>query len=124
MIWVITDHHDTRVVLVPLIVKVGYRVTEIDCGEHVVKRIQFQWPRLFIIDCALPDGFELIAKIRADHRARSIPIVMFSTGSENFKDKALLLGADAYVPKGSLDWAELLAEIGRFAGPPPLSNPG
>ena len=28
-------------------------------------------------------------------------------------------GADAFVLKGSLDWADLLTEIERFVGPPP-----
>jgi hypothetical protein len=44
---------------------------------------------------------------------------MFSIDDQNLKDRALLAGANAYVPKGSMDWAELLVEVARYAGEPP-----
>jgi two-component system alkaline phosphatase synthesis response regulator PhoP len=118
MIWVVTDHHDTRGTLVPLIAAKGYPAAEIECGDEVRKRIQFQTPILVIIDCGMPDSFEVLAMIRAQVHPKPIPVIMFSIDDQNLKEKALLHGADAYVPKGSMDWAELLVEVVRFAGPP------
>lgn len=122
MIWVVTNHHGTRQSLVPLIAARGYQVVELDCGGEVVKRVRFQTPALIIIDCGVTDSFEMLSTIRGEARSRPIPIVMFSIDDQDLKDRALLAGADAYVPKGSLDWAELLVEIVRFAGSPPGPN--
>lgn len=119
MIWVVTDHHGTKQALVPLIAAKGYEVSELDCGGEVVKRLRFQAPALIIIDCGVADAFDTLNTVRGEPRARPIPVVMFSVDDQNLKEKALLAGADAYVPKGSLDWAELLVEVMRFAGPPP-----
>lgn len=118
MIWVVTSHHGTRQTLVPLIAGKGYDVLEIDCGDELLRRVRFQTPTLIIIDCAFPDSFDMLGTIRGAG-APSIPVVMFSIDDENLKERALLSGADAYVPKGSLDWVELLADVVRFAGPPP-----
>ena len=118
MIWVVSDHRETRDALVPLIATMRYEVAGIECGDEVIKRSRFQIAGLIIVDCGLPDSFELIAKVRSDPRSATTPIVMFSIDSQNLKEKALLKGADAYVPKGSLDWAELMEEVRRFAGPP------
>jgi|SRR5579871_5390188 len=119
MIWVVTDHRETREALVPLIEKLSYEVGVIDCSDEVAKRIVFQSPALIIIDCGIDGGFELISKVRSHRKPKMAPIVMFSHDEQNLREKSLLLGADAYVPKGSLDWAELMEEVRRFAGPPP-----
>ena len=119
MIWVVTDHPQTRQALAPLIASKGYETAEMDCGGEALRRLRFQRPALIIIDCAVPDSFEMLKMLRGDARARSTPVLMFSIDDQNLMNQALLAGADAYVPKGSLDWAELLVEVVRLAGPPP-----
>ena len=105
MIWIVTDHRSTRELLIPLIIAKGYQVAAIECGDELLKRIQFQMPVLMVVDCGLPDSFDLIAKVRNEPRSRSVPIVMFTRADEDLREKAILKGADAYVPKGSMDWA-------------------
>jgi CheY-like chemotaxis protein len=122
VILIVTDHQKTRQVLPPLVAARGYRVAGIECGDELLKRVRFQVPSLVVLDCALPDSFEMIAKVRSDPRAVSVPVIMFTNASEDLREKALLKGADAYVPKGSLDWAELLVEVQRLAGPPPAGD--
>lgn len=61
----------------------------------------------------------MIATTRAASRTAPIPVIMFGDSDVDLRDKALLHGADVYVPKGSLDWVQLLAEIQRFVGEPP-----
>jgi len=119
MILVVASHPDTRDAIVPLISAKGYKVSAIDCSDEVLTQMRFQQPSLVILDCDLPDSFDLLAQIRAEPRIASIPVVMYSESSANVREKALGIGADAFVPKGSLDWVELITEITRFVGPPP-----
>ena len=118
MIWVVSDRQETREALVSLVAGMSYEAAGIECGDEVIKRMQFVSPVLVIVDCGIPESFELIGKIRSHPRPTGISIVMFSTDDQNLRERALMMGADAYVPKGSLDWAELLEEVRRFVGPP------
>lgn len=118
MIWVVTEHPETRQSLASLLSKKGYQAAEIECGDEVLRRARFQEPKTIILDCGVKDSFEMLKALRAEQKARNVPVVMFSIDDQNLKEKALLSGADAYVPKGSMDWAELLQEVVRFAGKP------
>jgi CheY-like chemotaxis protein len=118
MILVIASHAPTRLSLVSLIASSGYAAQAADCDDDVLQRLTFRKALAVVLDCGLADSFELLARIRAEPRAAATPVVMFSIDDENVREKAMLRGADAYVPRGSLDWADLLAEVQRFAGPP------
>jgi CheY-like chemotaxis protein len=74
---------------------------------------------LLVIDCGVPESFELVSAVREEPFTRDIPLVMFATANEAFRDEAMARGADAFVLKRSMDWAELLPEIERLAGPAP-----
>lgn len=119
MIFVVTDHLETREALTQLIAGRGYNVIEVACGEALHKHLQFQLPSLIVLDCGMRDSFAMIATTRAASRTAPIPVIMFGDSDVDLRDKALLHGADVYVPKGSLDWVQLLAEIQRFVGEPP-----
>jgi DNA-binding response OmpR family regulator len=121
VILLVTSHAQTRDNLGPLIAQRGYPVSHVDCGESVMAHVRFKPTSAVILDCGLPDAFELLEMIRGDHRTRATPVVMFSADDRDLRDRALLKGADSYVPKGSMDWAELLAEIERLAGGPPMT---
>ena len=118
MLWVVCDDGATCSTLVGLIKSRGYETNGIECGEDLRKRIRFQSPQLVIIDCGIPDSFEMIRDVRGQRHAQPTAVIMFSRDEQNLREKALAQGADAYVPKGSLDWAELLDEIQKFARPP------
>jgi CheY-like chemotaxis protein len=118
MILIVAGHAPTRDALVPLVAARGYPTAAVDCGDEVIHWLRFRRPSVVVLDCGLPDSFDVLARIRGEPRAGATPVVMFSADDENVREQALLRGADAYVPKGSLDWADLIAEIHRFAGPP------
>ena len=117
MIWIVTNEESTRTPLVALVRRKGYAVSEIECGEDVHTRVRFGLPQLVIIDCGMPDSFVTLKKFKADPRSLRIPAIMFTTSDLDCRDQSLLMGADGYVPKGSLDWHELLQEITRLIGP-------
>lgn len=121
MIWVVTDEPKTRNELVHLVRGRGYEAAPVDCVEDVPKRAKFARPALLVIDCGVGDSFELVTAMRADAFTRPVPLVMFATSNEAYHEEALSRGADAFVLKRSLDWAELLPEIERLIGPP--TNP-
>ncbi len=117
MLWVVCEDQAVCSILAGLIKTRGYDVHGIDCGDDLRNRIRFQTPQLVIVDCGTPGSFEMIRDVRAQRHTRSTAVIMFSRDEQNLREKALAHGADAYVPKGSLDWAELLDEIQKFVKP-------
>ncbi|HEX8912887.1 MAG TPA: hypothetical protein VF796_11045 [Humisphaera sp.] len=119
MIWVVTDQSHTKDELLPLVAGRGYEAVHIDCVDDVRKRAKFARPALMVIDCGVAESFALVSALRAEPWTRDLPLIMFATANPEYRDEALARGADAFVVKRSLDWAELLPEIERLVGPPP-----
>jgi CheY-like chemotaxis protein len=76
-------------------------------------------PRLVLLDLKLPklDGLEVLRRIKADARTRTLPVVVL-TSSEEARDVAesYALGANSYVVKPvSFDrYIATVAEVGRY----------
>ena len=142
MIWIVTDNLTTRKGLLTLGGEMGYAVASHECAEDVRAQMRFARPRLLIVDCELPDGFALIRSIREDVRVGGTCVIVFSAAEPDanpagappahdadaartaaaaaeLERTALAHGADAFVAKGALDWAQLRPKILRLAGPPP-----
>lgn len=93
----------TRRAIKPLEDALGLRVSVADDGETALRLAQeLQPPGLALLDIKMPrlDGFQVLESIRADAKTARLTIVMF-TSSENKLDveRAMRLGADAYVTK-------------------------
>jgi CheY-like chemotaxis protein len=119
MIVLVASQEDERRDIADLISALGYPIDAMGCGDDVLTRLRFRGASLVILDCAVPDSFAILSRIRRESRTRATPVVMFSVESQDLRREALLRGADGCVPKGSLDWAELMEEIRRLAGAPP-----
>jgi PAS domain S-box-containing protein len=77
-------------------------------------------PQLILLDMHLPDitGDEVLRRLRADHRTRTIPVVMVSADATSRSvDRLLHAGAAAYLTK-PLDVAGFLATVDRFLALP------
>lgn len=65
-------------------------------------QVEARLPRFVILDLNLPrvDGFDVIARLRADSRTRPLPVLVFSSSSE-IQDvrRCNQLGANSYVVK-------------------------
>jgi len=73
-------------------------------------------PDLVLLDVMLPkmDGFEVLKRIRADQRTRSLPVIMVTSFSRD-KDAArgLELGADDYIIKPLME-ADFLRRVAKL----------
>jgi DNA-binding response OmpR family regulator len=59
-------------------------------------------PDLVILDLGLPDkeGLDIIARLKRIHKEKNLPVIVLTVRKEQeAKEKALSLGADAYVTK-------------------------
>ncbi len=118
MILLVVDHEETHNALVPLIEAKGYEAFSAKCGDEALHCVRTFRPRLIILDCGMPDSFEILPAIRREKRGQKTPIVMFTRAEDCTRQEAIAAGADGFVVKGSLDWAHLLDEIVKFVGEP------
>jgi len=110
-IWIVDDDED-MVHAVQLMLKLLDCETRYFLSVPPAARILLagEHPDLFILDINMPgvSGIEFLEFMRGRKDLRNIPIVMLSTeASDGMVDRAMALGADAYVTKPvSLDELE------------------
>jgi len=76
-------------------------------------------PEIVLLDLKLPkmDGLQVLAKLRADRRTRFIPVVVFTSSSEQ-EDmiKSYDLGANSYIrkPVDYVQFTEAVRQLGLY----------
>lgn len=108
-----------RQLLVYALERMGhFEVTESTDGLDAMRKLATGQFDVVLTDINMPvvDGLKLIGRIRSDERHRSVPIVVITTESSNDdRDRALALGANAYVTK-PIRAAELDEVMKRILG--------
>jgi DNA-binding response OmpR family regulator len=94
----------------------AYIMNNVDCrpgqaGEHC--------PKVILLDLKLPkvDGLEVLRRIRADDRTKSVPVVILtSSNEERDRIEGYKLRVNSYVvkPVDFDDFARAVAEIGCY----------
>ena len=91
----------------------GYQPVEARSGEEALELVRSASPSLVLMDVQLPgiDGVEALARLRADERTSSIPVLAL-TAQAMFGDEQRFLdaGFDGYLSK-PVDIAELVAVV-------------
>jgi len=80
----------------------GSRVIEATDGVDALKKLSSEKIDIILCDINMPvmDGLKLASLVRGSATYKSIPIIMITTeGAEEDKNKALALGANAYLTK-------------------------
>ena len=77
-------------------------VTEADDGIAGLKRLASERFDIIITDINMPimDGLKLVKRVRMDERHKDTPVIVITTeGSTEDRERAMALGASAYITK-------------------------
>jgi two-component system cell cycle response regulator DivK len=94
----------------------GYRTLEATTGESAVELALEHGPNLVLMDIQLPDidGVEALARLRADERSASLPVLALTAQAmEGDRERFLAAGFDGYLSK-PVDIAQFVATVKRY----------
>jgi two-component system, cell cycle response regulator DivK len=94
----------------------GYETLEATCGEDAVTLAIEHRPALVLMDVQLPgiDGVEALARLRADARTASIPVLALTAQAmQGDRERFRVAGFDDYLAK-PIDMFELLGAVSRL----------
>lgn len=101
-----------------LLKRAGYEVAVETDGRRALNAALNDTPDVLILDVMLPalDGYEVLRQLRADERAKKLPILMLTAkGQREDRETALRCGADLFITKPFAN-AELMAAVAQLAG--------
>jgi sigma-B regulation protein RsbU (phosphoserine phosphatase) len=113
-ILVVDDDESSREMLARRLRRHGYTVSTLDNGVQALALARNQHFDLVMLDMIMPglDGFQVLAKFKADARLGEIPVIMLSAlDEENSIARCIEMGAEDYLSK-PFNPVFLLARIG------------
>jgi len=117
---VLADDDPTILVLLDATLRsYGYRCHLAEDGTEAIEVSRRVRPAALILDINMPgrDGYEVLSTLRADRRARALPIVLLTARHQEADViRAFELGADEYVVK-PFNPLELVARLRRLVEP-------
>ncbi|MFC1999891.1 two-component system response regulator [Chloroflexota bacterium] len=111
---VVDDSREIRLLCRTLLRRDGYNVLEAENGRRGLELATELEPDLILLDLVLPDldGFRVLEEVRANHRTRSVPVIMLTALEDKDKiQRAIELGANDYIVKGRVSPNELLSKV-------------
>ena len=93
-------------------------VTEADDGVDALRKLSGNHFDIIITDINMPimDGLKLIKRIRSDDTYAAVPIVVVTTeGSQEDRQRAIALGANAYITK-PIQGPQVVAKVKELLG--------
>ena len=115
-ILVVEDNEMNMKLFRDVLVATGHRTLEATTGEQAVELATAHTPDLVLMDIQLPDigGAEALARLRADERTASLPVVALTAQAmDGDRERFLAAGFDAYLSK-PVDIADLIATVKRY----------
>ncbi len=92
------------------------RIIEATDGVDALKKLSSEKIDIILADINMPimDGLKLVSLVRNNPSYKDIPIIIITTeGAEEDKNKALAIGANAYLTK-PIQTQELMKLVNRF----------
>jgi two-component system chemotaxis response regulator CheY len=94
----------------------GAKVIEATDGVDALKKLSSEKIDIILADINMPimDGLKLVSLVRGNPSYKNIPVIMITTeGAEEDKNKALAIGANAYLTK-PIQTQELMKLVNSF----------
>ena len=113
-ILIIEDDTFLRELIVRKLSAEKIEISEAIDGEEGLKKIREEKPDLVLLDLILPsiDGFEVLAKIKADPVLAGVPVVILSNlGQQDEIKRGLELGATDYLVKANFTPGEIIEKV-------------
>lgn len=101
-----------------LLERAGYDVDVKTDGRSALETALNETPTVLVLDVMLPelDGYEILRRIRADDRTKSLPTLMLTAkGQREDRETAMDIGADMFITKPFAN-AEIVDAIKQLAG--------
>ncbi len=114
---VVEDEPANRELLVRILEKEGYRVTEAENGSVALECVAADPPALILLDLMMPvmDGFAFLEALRCSPGFAKIPVVVVTAKDLTPKDREMLQGSvQQIIQKGAVDREKLLREVGEM----------
>lgn len=123
---VVEDSPMMRQLLVFALARIkGLHVTEAEDGVDGLRKLAAQRFDLVITDINMPimDGLKLVKRIRSDEVHKDTPIIVITTeGSQEDRQRAMALGATAYITK-PIQAPQVIAQVNALLSPEPKPEP-
>jgi two-component system cell cycle response regulator DivK len=117
-ILVVEDNQKNMKLFRDVLQAAGYSTLEAWSGGEAVELATEHQPGLVIMDVRLPqvDGVEALARLRADDRTASIPVLAVTAQAmQGDRERFLAAGFDDYLSK-PVDIVELVSTVKRHCG--------
>jgi two-component system sensor histidine kinase/response regulator len=112
-ILVVDDTPANLQLLVGMLKEHGFKVRPVPNGELALRAVRISPPDLILLDISMPemDGYEVLARLKADEATRDIPVLFISALSETAgKVRAFHAGGVDYVTK-PFQFEEVVARV-------------
>ena len=113
---IVEDNADNRLLLQAILDGL-YDLVEYENGTDALAGLTAALPDLVLLDISLPgmDGNEILARIRADARLRTLPVIALTAHAmSGDREKYLAAGFNDYITKPIVDETILLSAIERW----------
>ena len=97
----------------------GFQISEANDGVDGLKKLSAEKYDLILTDINMPimDGLKLVSMVRNDPNYKEIPIIIITTeGAAEDRERALALGANAYITK-PIQTNQILETVKELMGP-------
>ena len=113
---VVEDNERNMKLFRELLESSGYRTLEATTGERAVELVVEHCPDLVLMDIQLPDidGVEALARLRAEERTATVPVLALTAQAmDGDRERFLAAGFDGYLSK-PVDISEFVSTVRRY----------